>query len=38
MTLTDTALKALRPQDKPWTLAGEKGLYVRCSRRAESRG
>jgi hypothetical protein len=28
MALTDTALKALRPKDKPYTLADEKGLYV----------
>jgi integrase len=28
MALTDTALKALRPKEKPYTLADEKGLYV----------
>jgi integrase len=28
MALTDTALKALRPKGKPYTLADEKGLYV----------
>lgn len=26
--MTDTALKALRPKEKPYTLADEKGLYV----------
>lgn len=28
MALTDTALKALKPKDKPYTLADERGLYV----------
>jgi integrase len=28
MALTDTALKALKPQDKPYTVADERGLYV----------
>ena len=28
MPLTDTALKALKPKDKPYTLADERGLYV----------
>jgi integrase len=28
MALTDTALKALKPRDKPYTLADERGLYV----------
>lgn len=28
MALTDTALRALRPREKPYTLADEKGLYV----------
>jgi integrase len=28
MALTDTALKALRPKDKTYTLADERGLYV----------
>lgn len=28
MALTDTALKALRPKDKPYTLADDRGLYV----------
>ena len=28
MALTDTALKALKPREKPYTLADEKGLYV----------
>lgn len=28
MALTDTALKALKPQDKPYTLADDRGLYV----------
>jgi integrase len=28
MALTDTALKALRPKAKPYTLADERGLYV----------
>ena len=28
MALTDTGLKALKPQDKPYTVADERGLYV----------
>ena len=28
MALTDTALKALKPKDKPYTVADERGLYV----------
>lgn len=28
MALTDTALKALKPQDKPYTVADDRGLYV----------
>lgn len=28
MPLTDTALKALKPRDKPYTVADERGLYV----------
>ena len=28
MALTDTALKALKPKDKPYTTADERGLYV----------
>ena len=28
MALTDTALKALKPQDKPYTVADERGLCV----------
>ena len=28
MALTDTALKALKPQDKHYTVADERGLYV----------
>ncbi|MEO5697116.1 MAG: integrase arm-type DNA-binding domain-containing protein [Burkholderiaceae bacterium] len=28
MSLTDTGLKALKPRDKPYTLADERGLYV----------
>ena len=28
MALTETALKALKPKDKPYTLADERGLYV----------
>ena len=28
MALTETALKALKPRDKPYTLADERGLYV----------
>jgi integrase len=28
MPLTDTALKALKPKDKPYTVADERGLYV----------
>ena len=28
MALTDTALRALKPQDKPYTVADERGLYV----------
>jgi integrase len=28
MTLTDTALKALKPKDKPYTVADDRGLYV----------
>jgi len=28
MALTDTALKALKPQNKPYTVADERGLYV----------
>ena len=28
MALTDTGLKALKPKDKPYTLADERGLYV----------
>lgn len=28
MALTDTALKALKPQDKPYTVSDERGLYV----------
>lgn len=28
MALTDTALKALKPRDKPYTVADERGLYV----------
>ena len=28
MALTDTALKSLKPRDKPYTLADERGLYV----------
>lgn len=28
MALTDTALKALKPKEKPYTLADERGLYV----------
>ncbi|MBN8504345.1 MAG: tyrosine-type recombinase/integrase [Burkholderiales bacterium] len=28
MALTDTALKALKPNDKPYTVADERGLYV----------
>lgn len=28
MALTDTALKALRPRNKPYTVADERGLYV----------
>ncbi len=28
MALTDTTLKALKPRDKPYTLADERGLYV----------
>ncbi len=28
MALTDTALKALKPKDKPYTIADDRGLYV----------
>ena len=28
MALTDTALKALKPKDKPYTVADDRGLYV----------
>lgn len=28
MALTDTALKALKPKDKPYTVSDERGLYV----------
>ena len=28
MALTETALKALKPKDKPYTLADERGLYI----------
>lgn len=28
MALTETALKALKPRDKPYTLADERGLYI----------
>jgi integrase len=28
MALTDTALKALKPRDKPYTVSDERGLYV----------
>ena len=28
MALTDTALKALKPRDKPYTVTDERGLYV----------
>ena len=28
MALTDTELKALKPQDKTYTVADEKGLYM----------
>ena len=28
MALSDTALKALKPKAKPYTLADERGLYV----------
>jgi len=28
MALTDTALKALKPKDKPYTVADERCLYV----------
>ncbi len=28
MALTDTALKALKPRDKPYTVADDRGLYV----------
>ena len=28
MALTDTALKALRPKDKAYTVADDRGLYV----------
>ncbi|MBL8352137.1 MAG: tyrosine-type recombinase/integrase [Burkholderiaceae bacterium] len=28
MALTDTALKALKPKDKPYTVADQRGLYV----------
>lgn len=28
MALTDTALRALKPRDKPYTVADERGLYV----------
>lgn len=28
MALTDTALKGLKPKDKSYTLADERGLYV----------
>ncbi|MGH8512254.1 MAG: hypothetical protein ACREU8_12970 [Gammaproteobacteria bacterium] len=28
MALTDTALKALKPKDKPYALADERGRYV----------
>ena len=28
MALTDTALKALKPKDNPYTVADERGLYV----------
>lgn len=28
MALTDTALKALKPKDKPYTVADGRGLYV----------
>ena len=28
MALTDTALKALKPTDKPYTVADERGLYI----------
>ena len=28
MALTDTALKALKPQEKSYTVADERGLYV----------
>ena len=28
MALTETALKALKPRDKPYTQADERGLYV----------
>jgi hypothetical protein len=28
MALSETALKALKPKDKPYTKADERGLYV----------
>lgn len=28
MALTDTALRALKPKDKAYTLADDRGLYV----------
>jgi len=38
MALTDTALKALKPRNKTYTVTGDRGLYVGSSRPEASSG